>query len=88
MEILGDLSFLSKYKIHLNIDNGNISITLEGNDDTFNELKSSLDKLKVMEKYKGFGLNFDDVTLTNITLTKNFYGRNVHGSLKLKENSQ
>lgn len=87
MKILNDLSFLSKYKLHLNIDNGNISISLEGTEDNFNELKDSFDKLKLMEKYKSFGINFEEVTLTNISLSKNFYGEQVRGNLQLKENS-
>lgn len=87
MEFLGDFSFLSKYRIHLVIDNNSVTIRLEGeNNEDFDELKKHFDELKIMSQYRNFGINFAEATLTNINLTKDIYTKNFRGSLHLKTN--
>lgn len=87
MEILGDLSFLSKYKLHLVIDNNNINITVNGNSKDFEELKKHFDELELMKNYENFGIKFDKAQLTNRTLNKNIYGEQFHACLTLKPKS-
>jgi len=87
MEVLGDLSFLSKYKLHIVISDTNISIKVDGKGKDFEELKKRFDGLELMRVYKNFGVKLDKSQLTCRTLNKNIYGEKVTADLALKPKS-
>jgi len=88
MEITGDFAFLSKFRLHINIDLGNVRIQIiDAKNEDYEDIKQFFDKLKLMEESQNFQINFKDAELTNKTLSRDIYGGSFQANLNLKSDS-